>query len=75
MSIRPDFSKMKLSELIQFAEEQERVEREQGKEEDPERTASWADTLAALRYMQNLGWPEDQMKKLTQNPKMRQPIS
>jgi len=37
MSIRPDFSKMKLSELIQFAEEQERVEREQGQEEDPER--------------------------------------
>ena len=62
MSIRPDFSKMKLSELIQFAEEQEHVERQQGQEEDTERTASWADTLAALRYIQNRGWPEDQMK-------------
>ena len=63
MSIRPDFSKMKLSELIQFAEEQERVEREHGQEGDTQRTASWAETLAALRYMQNRGWPEDQRKE------------
>ena len=53
---------MKLSELIQFAQEQERIERDQEQEEDPERTAGWADTLAALRYMQNRGWPEDQRK-------------
>jgi len=62
MSIRPDFSGMKLSELIQFAQEQECIEREQWRAEDPERTASWADTLAALHYMQNRGWPEDQRK-------------
>lgn len=50
---------MRLSELIQFAEEQERLERDRVQEKDSERTASWADTLAALRYMQNRGWPED----------------
>ena len=53
---------MKLSELIQFAQEQECIEGEQRRAEDPERTASWADTLAALRYLQNRGWPEDQGK-------------
>ena len=53
---------MKLSELIQFAQEQECIEREQRRAGDPERTASWADTLAALRYLQNRGWPEDQGK-------------
>jgi hypothetical protein len=59
MSDAVDFSKMKLSELIQFAEEQVRIEREQGLEYDLEQLASWEDTLAALRYMQNRGWPED----------------
>ena len=62
MSIRPDFSKMRLSELIRFAEEQERIEREQAQEMDSQRTASWADTLAALRYMQSRGWPDDHKK-------------
>lgn len=62
MTVRPDFSKMRLSELIRFAEEQERIEREQAHGQDSERTASWADTLAALRYMQSRDWPEDQQK-------------
>ena len=62
MSNRPDFSKMRLSELIQFAEEQERIEREQGRGKDSRRAASWADTLDALRYMQSRGWPEDHWK-------------
>jgi hypothetical protein len=64
MTVRPDFSKMRLSELIRFAKEQERIEREQAHGEDSERTASWADTLAALRYMQSHDWPEDQEKEI-----------
>ena len=58
MSDAVDFSKMKLSELIQFAEEQVRIECDQGLDYDVEQLATWEDTLAALRYMQNSGWPE-----------------
>ena len=59
MITQPDFSKMRLSELIKFAEEQARVEQEQAQSGDSEPNASWADTLAALRYMQSRGWRED----------------
>src|ERR1700733_9426340 len=43
---------MKISELIQFAEEQARIERENPQAyEDPDWMASWADTLEGLKIM------------------------
>jgi len=58
MSVQPDLSKMKISELIAFAEQQAKIEQENPPDDDPDRQASWADTLEALRYMKARGVPE-----------------
>lgn len=55
-----DFSKMKISELIGFAEEQARLERETPsliEADDPERIASWVATLEILRSVKERGVP------------------
>ena len=54
MNNMPDFSKMKISELIEFAEEQAAIERQTPsliEADSPERKASWAETLEMLRTM------------------------
>jgi hypothetical protein len=56
-----DFSKMKISELIEFAEEQAEKERQTPsliEADSPERHASWAATLEVLRAMKKRGVPE-----------------
>jgi hypothetical protein len=52
-----DFSRMKISELIAFAEQQAEAEKENPP--SPETTgATWADTLEALRVMKQRGAPD-----------------
>jgi len=56
-----DFSRMKISELIDFAEEQAGKEREMPsliEADSPERYASWEATLEILRAMKERGVPE-----------------
>ncbi len=56
-----DFSRMKISELLRFAEEQARIERDAPPFIDvgeQERSASWAATVEILRYMKEYGVPE-----------------
>jgi hypothetical protein len=56
-----DFTRMKISELIEFAEEQAENEREIPsliEADSPERYASWAATLEILRAMKERGVPE-----------------
>ena len=56
-----DFTRMKISELIEFAEVQAERERETPsliEADSPERNASWAATLETLRAMKQRGVPE-----------------
>ena len=54
-----DFSQMKISELIRFAEEQARKEQDHlVSSPDPDRDTSWAATLALLREMKKRGVPD-----------------
>jgi hypothetical protein len=55
-----DFTRMKISELIEFAEQQAEKERETPsliEADSPERYASWAATLETLRAMKERGVP------------------
>ncbi len=55
-----DFSQMKITELIRFAEEQARKEQDNlAPLLDPDRDASWAATLAVLREMKSRGVPAE----------------
>lgn len=52
----PDITKMKINELIQYAEEQVRIERENPPPLDAD--ATWESTLEGLRLMQERGVPK-----------------
>ena len=57
-----DLRKMKISELIAFAEEQAEIERQTSsliEADGPERDASWAATLQILRLMKSWGVPQE----------------
>ena len=59
-----DFSTIKISEAIRFAEEQAEIERQTPsliEPDSPERYASWASMVHLLRYMKGDGVP-DSMK-------------
>jgi hypothetical protein len=53
-----DVSKMKISELIAFAEAQAQREQEHPPVIEVDHDTSWAATLAVLRYMKQHGVPE-----------------
>jgi hypothetical protein len=53
-----DISKMKISELIAFAETQAQIEKENPPDFDPDRNGSWAATLALLRLIKERGVPD-----------------
>jgi hypothetical protein len=53
-----DISKMKISELIAFAETQAQIEKENSPDIDPDRDGSWAATLALLRLIKERGVPD-----------------
>jgi hypothetical protein len=51
-----DFSRMKISELIAFAEQKAEAEKESPP--SPDTSATWADTLEVLRAMKEHGVPD-----------------
>ena len=54
-----DFSEMKISELISFAEAQAKIEQENPPPDEQDRGASWAATLEILRLMKERGVPKE----------------